>query len=173
MGSTKQYYSDLRQEFYELSAQTVTGELFSFSSLVGKVVLIVNTASHCGFTSQYRGMQTLHEKYFTHGLVVLGFPSNDFAGQEPGTDEEIKQFCTLTYKVSFPLFSKAPVRGGHKQAVYRCLTERSAPQFQGEVGWNFVKFLVSRSGEVIGRFSSITRPTGKRLIREIEGALFD
>ena len=171
MDITAQEPAPLKASFYDLSAPSINGELFSFSELKGKVVLIVNTASRCGFTSQYEGLETLYDKYKEQGLVVLGFPSNDFMGQEPGSDEDIKEFCRLKYDVSFPMFSKAPVKGSKKQAVYRYLTEQTNPDFQGEIGWNFIKFLVDRSGKVIGRYSSMTKPSSKALVAKIEEAI--
>lgn len=171
MDSSAQERAASAPGFYDLSAPSIEGELFSFSQLKGKVVLIVNTASRCGFTSQYEGLQTLYETYKEQGLVVLGFPSNDFMSQEPGSNEDIKQFCRLNYDVSFPMFSKANVKGPQKQAVYRYLTEQTTPEFQGEIGWNFVKFLVDRSGNVIGRYSSMTKPSSKALTMKIEEAL--
>ncbi|RIL06601.1 MAG: glutathione peroxidase [Proteobacteria bacterium] len=161
----------MNTSFYSLSAKTIDGELFSFSQLEGKVVLIVNTASRCGFTSQYAGLQSLYDQYQDRGLVVLGFPSNDFMGQEPGSNEDIKKFCRLNYDVSFPMFSKGPVKGEQKQEVYRYLTEQTDSSFQGEIGWNFVKFLVDRSGNVVGRFSSMTKPSNDEITEKIEAAL--
>lgn len=157
--------------FYDLSAISIDGKPFSFNQLKGKVVLIVNTASRCGFTSQYEGLQRLYDQYKERGLVVLGFPSNDFLGQEPGSNEEIMDFCRLNYDVTFPMFAKAAVKGKDKQEVFRYLTEQTESKFKGEVGWNFVKFLVDRCGHVVGRFSSLTKPSSKKLSKKIEEAL--
>lgn len=145
--------------------------LFDFpglSSYRGKTVLIVNTASECGYTPQYKGLQALHEKYGAKGLVVLAFPSNDFGAQEPGSDAEIGAFCEKNYGVDFPILPKAPVKGDAKQPVFRFLTEGSIP---GEVKWNFEKFLVCPDGKLIARFPSKTEPNSAELTSAIEKAL--
>lgn len=156
---------------YELSATSISGESVPLSTYRGTVALVVNTASQCGFTSQYKGLEEIYQKYKDRGFVVLGFPSNDFGRQEPGSNAEIKQFCELKYRTTFPMFEKNPVSGGEKQPVYTFLTEKSAPEFQGDPGWNFVKFLVDKSGVVIGRFSSMTSPTSGKIEEAIEAAL--
>jgi glutathione peroxidase len=135
----------------------------------GKVVLIVNTASGCGFTPQYKGLQEIYDKYGKDGFVILGFPSNDYGAQEPGSNAEIKTFCERTYKVSFPLFEKAPVSGNRIQPLYAYLVE-NAP-WKGAVGWNFEKFLVGRDGKIIGRYKSKVTPDSKELDDAIQGAL--
>jgi glutathione peroxidase len=135
----------------------------------GKVLLIVNTASECGYTSQYKGLQALYEKNAKEGLEVLGFPSNDFGGQEPGSNAEIKNFCERSFKVSFPLFEKAPVKGAKVQPLYAFLTE-NAPA-KGDVSWNFEKFLVGRDGKIIGRYKSSVKPESEELTKAIAGAL--
>ncbi len=157
--------------FFDLEAVGIDGQPFKFASLQGGVVLVVNVASKCGFTSQYEGLEALYQKYKDRGLVIVGFPSNDFMGQEPGTNEDIKSFCSLNYGVSFPLFAKGPVKGAKKQAVYRFLTEQSGSKFAGDPGWNFVKFLVGRDGKVVDRFSSMTTPESEDLIASVERAL--
>lgn len=139
------------------------------SSYRGKVLLIVNTASECGFTPQYQGLQELYSKYKEKGLVVLGFPSNDYGAQEPGSDQQIQQFCDLKFKVSFPMFAKAPVKGPGKQALYSALIEQS--DSKAEVAWNFEKFLVGRDGKLAGRFSSKVEPLSAELKSAIEKAL--
>ncbi len=156
---------------YGFEATTIDGKTVPLSSYQGKVALVVNTASRCGFTPQYEGLQKLFRKYEARGLVILGFPSNDFAGQEPGTNGEIKKFCTLKYDVGFPMFSKDKVTGPAKQPLYHYLTERSPDKFRGEVQWNFEKFLIDRKGNVIGRFRSKVKPDDPELIQAIEAAL--
>ena len=152
---------------YALTARTITGEEQPLSTYAGQVALVVNTASKCGFTSQYEGLEKLYDQYRERGFVILGFPSNDFGSQEPGSNDDIQRFCKLNYGVSFPLFEKNPVSGPAKQEVYKLLTER-APGFEGDPGWNFVKFLVNKDGKVVARFASVVTPTSKKLQKEIE-----
>jgi len=161
------------ENFYQLSAQDIEGKQVSLAEYKGKVALVVNTASQCGFTSQYKGMESLYQEYKDRGLVVLAFPSNDFAGQEPGSNSDIKKFCELKYNTTFPIFSKAPVTGADKQPVFKFLTEKSAADYQGDPGWNFVKFLIDKNGQVVGRFSSMTSPDGGKIKRAIEEVLAD
>ena len=137
----------------------------------GKAVLIVNVASRCGFTSQYKGLQTLHEKYGPQGLQVLGFPCNQFMGQEPGSDAEIQDFCRTNYGVEFPVLAKINVKGDEMSPVYRSLTDESPEAFQGKIGWNFEKFLVNKEGTVVGRFNSRVKPDDPRLVTAIESIL--
>ena len=157
--------------FYALRGTSSNGEEISFDRYRGHVVLIVNTASKCGFTGQYDGLEQLHKKHSEAGLAVLGFPSNDFMGQEPGSDEQIQEFCKLNYGVSFPLFKKGPVTGEQKQPVFKFLTEEGPGKFRGKVLWNFEKFLVNRRGEVIGRWRSVTGPSSNAISDEITRAL--
>lgn len=135
----------------------------------GKVLLFVNVASQCGFTPQYKGLEAVYEKYAKDGFVILGFPSNDFGAQEPGSAEEIKDFCERNYKVTFPLFEKAPVSGNRIQPLYAFLVE-NAP-WKGAVGWNFEKFLVGRDGKIVGRYKSSVKPEDSTLTGAIETAL--
>ncbi len=130
----------------------------------GKVLLIVNTASKCGFTSQYEGLEAMHTKYADQGFAVLGFPSNEFMGQEPGTEAEIKEFCTLTYGVKFPMFEKTVVKGDDASVLYKRLKEATGDQ----PGWNFHKYLVDRNGRVIKSFGSRTKPDDKALVGLVE-----
>ena len=148
----------------------IGGNEVSLSKFKGQVLLIVNTASKCGFTPQYQALEELYQSYRDRGFSVLGFPSNDFGGQEPGSNSEIKEFCDLKYRTTFPMFEKGPVTGD-KQPVYMFLTELSDPSFHGDPGWNFVKFLVNKDGRVVGRFSSMTSPTSKKIKRAIEELL--
>lgn len=156
---------------YQIELTTIDQKKASMKDYEGKVALIVNTASRCGFTSQYEGLQQLYEKYKDQGFVVLGFPSNDFMSQEPGSNEEIQSFCKSRFGVTFPLFQKAPVTGKEIQPLYGFLTQDSPKEFQGSVGWNFVKFLVDRRGQVVGRFSSMQKPNSESLVAAVEKAL--
>lgn len=163
--------ADAESSFYDLKVPNIDGATVDLGVYRGSVTLIVNTASRCGFTSQYKSLEEIYQKYRSRGFVVLGFPSNDFMKQEPGENQDIKQFCELNYGVTFPLFAKNSVSGEKKQEAYRFLTERSAEDFRGDPGWNFVKFLVDKRGYVIGRYSSMTKPDNKDLVKDIEAAL--
>ncbi|ULL15804.1 glutathione peroxidase [Paenibacillus sp. H1-7] len=154
---------------YELSVQTADGASRSVSEYKGKVLLIVNVASKCGFTPQYAGLEKLNQQWKDRGLVILGFPCNDFGGQEPGTLEEIQQFCSLNYGVTFEVMDKVAILGEDKHPLYRYLTEHSQPQ--GDVKWNFEKFLISRDGDIAGRFSSKVAPEDEELQQAIEKLL--
>ena len=138
----------------------------------GKVLLIVNVASKCGLTPQYEGLQALYQRYHDKGLEILGFPANDFLWQEPGTDQQIAQFCSTRYGVTFPMFSKISVRGKDMHPLYEFLTERQTnPRFAGKITWNFAKFLVDRHGEVVGRFDPKVVPQDPSVTEAIEKAL--
>jgi len=154
------------QNFYTLEAPGIDGHKEPLSKYAGKVTLVVNTASECGFTPQYKGLQELYTKYKDKGFVVLGFPSNDFGSQEPGSNTEIKKFCELKYKTTFPLFSKDVVKGPQKQPVYKFLTE-NAPE-KGEISWNFEKFLVDKKGNIVARFKSKIEPMSPEITSKIE-----
>ena len=157
---------------YDIHVTRIDGETVALEAYKGKVLLIVNTASKCGFTGQYDGLQKLYETYDKKGLVVLGFPSNDFMRQEPGSNEEIQSFCRLTYGVTFPMFGKIKVKGDEAHPLYGFLTsEETNPGFSGKISWNFNKFLVDRSGKVAARFGSRTAPDSQALISAIETAL--
>jgi glutathione peroxidase len=153
---------------YSLSATAIDGSEQKLSMFEGKVALVVNVASYCGYTSQYEGLEKLYQNYREQGLVVLGFPSNDFGQQEPGSDAEIKRFCSERFGVSFPLFSKVRVLGENKHPLYRFLTASTGG---ADVGWNFEKFLVNRKGVVVGRFESGVSPDSAELKAAIEKAL--
>ncbi|MDT3426133.1 glutathione peroxidase [Paenibacillus forsythiae] len=144
---------------YDYHANTLRGQEESLSKYKGKVLLIVNTASKCGFTPQYKGLQEIYEKFKDRGFEVLGFPSNQFASQEPGSSEEIQQFCQLNYGVSFPMYEKIEVNGSNAHPLYQYLTKK-APGALGSksVKWNFTKFLVDREGRVLKRFAPTTAP---------------
>lgn len=158
------------ETFYDLSPLDGNGQAFPFSQLRGKVVLIVNVASKCGFTNQYRELETLYRDLKDHGLVILGFPCNQFGSQEPGTDEEIAMFCQTKFGVSFPVLKKIDVNGPNAEPVYKFLKSKKsgALGFSG-VKWNFEKFLVSPEGEVVDRWGSTTSPASLR--KPIEGLL--
>jgi glutathione peroxidase len=151
---------------HDFTMKDINGKPKPLSDYKGKVLLIVNVASRCGYTPQYEGLEKVYEKYAPQGLVVLGFPSNDFMGQEPGTEAEIKTFCETKYKVTFPLFSKIKVKGKDKEPLYKHLTEG-----RGEVSWNFNKFLVDRSGKVLTHFESKDAPESATVTDAIETAL--
>ena len=155
---------------YDFEAQTITGQSVKLDQYKGKVVLIVNTASKCGFTPQFEGLEKLWERYRDEGLVVLGFPSNEFGGQDPGSNDEIASFCQLNYGVSFPMMGKTEVNGGGAHPLYQWLT-REAPGLLGStsIKWNFTKFLVGRDGQVIRRYAPQDAP--KKLSADIEQAL--
>jgi glutathione peroxidase len=152
--------------FYDLSTRTLAGEAAPLARYRGQVALVVNTASKCGLTPQYAGLQALYTELAPRGFVVLGFPSNDFMGQEPGTPQEIQAFCDANYHVTFPLFEKVKVKGDDRAEIYRWLTHDLA-----EPTWNFTKFLVGRDGRVIARFGPKTPPDDPALRERIEAAL--
>ncbi len=157
---------------YNFTLNDIEGKTVPLSQFQGKVALLVNVASRCGFTGQYEGLQKLYEKYSPKGFVILGFPANDFLGQEPGTDAEIKTFCTRNYGVSFPMFSKISVSGDSQHPLYKFLTEKETnPDFPGAISWNFNKFLISRHGKILGRFGSMTSPDSSALVQAVEKAL--
>lgn len=160
------------RRFHDFKLKDIDGRERALSEFAGKLVLVVNVASKCGFTKQYAGLQKLHETYGPQGLVVLGFPSNDFLGQEPGTEAEIKAFCSATYGVTFPLFAKIVVKGEGIEPLYAWLTSKDEhPEYGGPIAWNFNKFLISRDGRVIGRFGSRVAPESDELKAALENAL--
>lgn len=156
---------------YDFQVETLQGKKEILSSYKGKALLIVNTASRCGYTPQYQDLQSLYDTYKSKGLVVLGFPSNDFGGQEPGSNQEIATFCQKNFGVTFPVFSKGPVTGESKQPLFKYLTEEVEPSLRGDVSWNFEKFLVDKKGVVVARFRSSVEPKSKPVIESIERAL--
>ena len=160
-----------KSPLHDLKVTSIEGKPVALSEYAGKVLLIVNTASGCGYTPQYKGLQELYGKYNDKGLVVLGFPSNDFGGQEPGSNQEIKKFCTTNYSVKFPLFNKAPVSGKDIQPVFAWLTNEADKNQTGAVRWNFEKFVVSRDGKLIKRFRSGVAPESPELIATLEAEL--
>lgn len=157
--------------FYDTQVRSIEGKDYSLSDYQGKVVLVVNTASECGFTPQYKGLEALYEKYKDRGFVLLGMPCNQFGGQEPGSDAEIKAFCERRYGVTFPLLTKGDVKGPNQHPLFKFLLEGVGTE--GNVGWNFEKFLVDREGKVVRHFSSNVAPEDSELVKAIEKELKD
>ncbi|MEL6493794.1 MAG: glutathione peroxidase [Cyanobacteria bacterium J06623_7] len=153
----------------DIAVKNITGEAKTFADYQGKVLLIVNVASYCGYTPQYKGLEQLNQDYSDKGLQVLGFPCNDFGAQEPGTNAEIAKFCETSYGVSFDMMDKVHAKGSEKHPLYDTLTKAVEPK--GDVKWNFEKFLISKTGEVVARFGSGVKPTSPELISAIEAEL--
>ena len=153
-----------------IKVKDMNGNKVAFSSFKGKVLLIVNVASACGYTPQYKGLQELNEKYKDKGLLVLGFPCNDFGGQEPGTNQEIKEFCSTNYGVNFMLFDKVKILGKDKNKLYAALTDNDVTGTK-DVKWNFEKFLISKNGDIVSRYTSSVKPMSDELITAIESEL--
>ncbi len=157
---------------FDFTLNSIDGQPTSLGSFKGKVVMLVNVASRCGFTPQYSALESIYEKYKDRGFVIVGIPANNFGAQEPGTNQEIKTFCTAKYKVSFPMMSKVSVKGGDITPLYQFLTDKSAsPKTGGEIQWNFTKFLVGPDGRVISRFEPEVTPDSPEVIAVIEKAL--
>src|SRR5277367_293190 len=156
----------------DFTLNSLKGDPTPLAGFKGKVLLIVNVASFCGFTPQYEGLEAVYEKYQDKGFVIAGFPANNFGAQEPGTNEEIKTFCSRKYNVKFPIYSKISVKGEDKAPLYQFLTDPAAnPKTGGEIKWNFTKFLIGRDGKVIARFESPVKPDSPEVISAIEKAL--
>lgn len=155
---------------YDFTLPSIEGQPMPLSKFEGKVMLIVNVASKCGYTPQYTALEAVYEKYKDQGFVIAGFPANNFMGQEPGTNEEIKTFCSTKYNVKFPLYSKISVKGDDKAPLYQFLTD-PASKTGGEIKWNFTKFLVDRNGKVIARFEPAVKPDSPEVTAAIEKAL--
>jgi glutathione peroxidase len=157
---------------YSFTVKDIDGKEVPLSRYKGKVVLIVNVASKCGFTPQYEGLEKIYLKYKDQGFIILGFPANNFLFQEPGTNEEIKQFCSTKYNVTFPMFAKISVKGSDIAPLYQYLTDKTTnPQFSGSISWNFNKFLVGADGKILNRFGSKDNPEDPGVIQAIESAL--
>ena len=157
---------------HDFTLQSIDGKPSPLADYKGKVVLLVNVASKCGFTPQYTGLEKLYEEYKDKGFVIVGIPANNFGGQEPGTNEEIKTFCSRTYNVGFPMMSKVSVKGEDKTPLYQYLTDSAAnAQTGGEIKWNFTKFLVDKNEKVIGRFEPKITPSSPELVSAVEKAL--
>ena len=158
------------QSLYDHALKTIDGEPTTLSEHKGKVILMVNVASRCGFTRQYKGLEELYAKYKSKGLVVCGFPCNQFGGQEPCSESEIKEFCSAKFGVSFPMYSKIEVNGPDRHPLYEAIIGKAGP-LPGNVKWNFGKILVGKDGKPIDRFGSMTSPSSRKLIQVIEQAL--
>ena len=157
---------------YDFTMKSIDGQPVSLKTYSGKVVLLVNVASKCGFTPQYAGLEALYEKYKDRGLVIVGIPANNFGSQEPGTNEEIKKFCSSKYSVSFPMMAKVSVLGDDKTPLYQFLTDKSQdPKFGGDIKWNFTKFLVDRKGNLVARFEPNVTPDSPEVQTAVESAL--
>lgn len=156
------------ENFHDFIVKTLDGEDFDLSSLKGKKVLVVNTASKCGLTPQYEGLETLYKTYKDDNFVVIGFPANNFLKQEPGTNEDIKAFCELNYGVSFPMMSKISVKGKNMHPVYQWLTQKSKNQFKdSKVKWNFQKYLIDENGDLVDIISPKTKPLDEKIVNWI------
>ncbi len=160
------------KSIYDFKLKSITGEEVELSEYKGKTILIVNVASRCGYTKQYADMQAAYEKYKDRGFVILGVPCNQFGAQEPGTEEQIVEFCKTNYGVQFPMFSKIEVKGENADPLYKYLTAlKTEPKEAGDVSWNFEKFLINAEGKVIGRYKSAVSPTGKEMVEILEDLL--
>ena len=154
--------------FYDFTVEDINGEEYPLSQLKGKKVLVVNTASKCGFTPQYEGLQELYEKYGDEEFMIVGFPANNFMKQEPGSNEEIAEFCSINYGVSFPMMSKVSVKGDDQHPLYKWLTSKSENGVENsKVGWNFQKYMIDEEGQLVGHFSSKTKPGNEKLVNWI------
>jgi glutathione peroxidase len=158
------------ESLYDIPLKDIDGKDASLKPYQGKVMLVVNVASKCGYTPQYAGLEALYKKYEGQGLVVCGFPCNQFMHQEPGTAAEIKEFCTAKYGVTFPMFDKIEVNGGHRHPLYAALAGKDSP-FPGDIKWNFTNFLVGRDGKILARFESKVKPDSEEMTKAIEAAL--
>jgi glutathione peroxidase len=157
--------------FYSFTLNSIDGKPAPLADYKGKVILVVNVASQCGYTPQYSALESIYEKYKNQGFVILGFPANNFGGQEPGTNEEIKTFCNRKYSVTFPIYSKISVKGSDQAPLYAYLTKDTGPGLRGDIKWNFTKFLVDRSGNVVQRFEPAVTPDSKEMTAAIEKQL--
>ncbi len=158
------------RSIYDIPLKDIDRKPTSLKAHKGKALLIVNVASECGLTSQYEGLEALHRKYKDKGFAVLGFPCNQFGGQEPGTNEQIKKFCSSNYSVTFPMFDKIEVKGENQHALYRTLSGAKS-KFRGDVGWNFAKFLIGRDGSLVARFDPGEEPDSQKIVSAIEKAI--
>lgn len=157
------------RSMYEFTMKNIDGQDVKLDAYKGKVVMVVNVASKCGYTPQYEGLEALYEKHKDKGFVILGFPANNFMGQEPGTEAEIKEFCSSKYHVTFPMFAKISVKGTDQHPLYNYLTNKATnPEFAGDITWNFNKFLIDRSGKIVARFSSDDTPESAEVSAAVE-----
>ena len=158
------------ESLHDIAVKDIDGKATTLSPYKGRVLLIVNVASECGYTPQYTGLEAVFEKYSAKGLTVLGFPCNQFGGQEPGTNAEIKSFCSSKFHVTFPMFDKIDVNGAKRHPLYAALAGKESP-FPGDIKWNFGKFLIGRDGKIVARFGSGAAPESPEVIKAIEAAL--
>jgi len=156
---------------YDFTLPSIDGKPMPLADFRGKVVLVVNVASRCGFTPQYSALESLYEKYKDQGFVIVGFPANNFGSQEPGTNEEIKTFCSRKYNVTFPMYSKVSVKGDDQTPLYQYLTKQTGRSIAGDIKWNFTKFLVDRNGNVVQRFESAVTPDSAEVVSAVEKQL--
>lgn len=156
---------------YTFTLNSIEGKPAPLADYKGKVILVVNVASQCGYTPQYSALESTYEKYKSQGFVILGFPANNFGAQEPGTNEEIKTFCSRKYSVTFPIYSKISVKGSDQAPLYAYLTKDTGDGIRGDIKWNFTKFLVDRDGKVVQRFEPAITPDSKEMISAIEKQL--
>lgn len=161
----------LAANIYDFTLPSIDGKPMPLAEFKGKVVLVVNVASRCGYTPQYSALESLYEKYKDLGFVIVGFPANNFGAQEPGTNQEIKTFCSRNYNVTFPMYSKVSVKGDDQTPLYQYLTRQTSPAIAGEIKWNFTKFLIDRNGNVVQRFESAVTPDSKEVVSAIEKQL--
>jgi glutathione peroxidase len=171
-GLTAAAFAAPPRSIYDFNLKSIDGQPTPLSEFHGKVVLLVNVASRCGFTPQYTALESTYEKYKDKGLVIVGIPANNFMGQEPGTNEEIKTFCTKKYNVTFPMMSKVSVKGDDTTPLYQYLTDKNSdPKFAGDIKWNFTKFLFDRNGNPVARFEPNIKPDSPEMVAAIEAAL--
>jgi glutathione peroxidase len=163
--------SERTDNIYQYELNSIDGKNISLEEFSGDVLLVVNTASECGFTRQYSGLQKVYETYADQGLKVLGFPANNFGGQEPGSDEEIAAFCEVNFGVTFPMFSRISVKGDDQHPLFDYLTSLENPDFTGDISWNFEKFLIDRNGSLVRRFKSNVEPDDENLLSAIQELL--
>jgi glutathione peroxidase len=163
--------SAVAANIYDFTLPSIDGKPMPLAEFKGKVVLVVNVASRCGYTPQYSALESLYEKYKDQGFVIVGFPANNFGAQEPGTNEEIKTFCSRKYNVTFPMYSKVSVKGDDQTPLYQYLTKQTGPAIAGDIKWNFTKFLVDRNGNVVQRFESAVTPDSKEVVSAVDKQL--
>ncbi len=171
LGMSVGFAEEKAKSVLDFKLKNIDGKESDLGSYKGDVLLVVNVASKCGLTPQYEGLEATYEKYKDKGFKVLAFPANEFGKQEPGTDPQIKEFCTKNYGVTFPVFSKIVVKGEGIHPLYTYLTKETASPLQGDIRWNFTKFLVNRKGEVIARFEPKEEPSSEKVVKAIEAAL--
>lgn len=159
------------KSFYELQATSIDGKSVSFETYKNKVILVVNVASRCGFTNQYKGLSEIYEKYHAQGFEILAFPCNQFLNQEPESEAQIKKFCEDNYRVKFPLFKKGDVNGDNRQPVYQWILENAPEGERHNIRWNFTKFVIDRKGRVVDRFAPTTKPTDSKITQLIDKLL--